>query len=215
MIDAKSQAQGVALLCDQNGVILQTVRDEIGFGDRVAEGQSFIALVDGASVEKALSFMVELRSEGAAFDWVMNVEFGDRITGMHFAGGAVGGRFLIVGATSSSEVARYYEELVQINSEQVNALRSATKETAVEAREWADRDHALYDELSRLNNELATMQRELTKKNIELGKLNEQKNQFIGMAAHDLRNPLGVILTYSNFMLREAKDCLTEQHVEF
>ncbi len=215
MIDANAQTQGVALLCDDNGVILETVRDEIGLGDRVAAGQPFIALVDSASVEKALSFLAALHNQGAAFDWIMNVAFDKQITAMHFAGGAVGGKFLIVGATSSSDVARFYEELMQINSEQVNALRSATKMTAVETSGRADRDHALYDELSRLNNELATMQRELTKKNIELGKLNEQKNQFIGMAAHDLRNPLGVILTYSNFLLRGGKDCLSEEHVEF
>lgn len=215
MIDTNSDTRGVALLCDDNGVILETVRDEIELGDRVAAGQSFIALVDGASVEKALSFLATLHSQGAAFDWVMNVAFGERLTAMHFTGGAVSDRFLIVGATSTSGVARFYEELMQINSEQVNALRSATKTTAVEARARADSDYALYDEMSRLNNELATMQRELAKKNIELGKLNEQKNQFIGMAAHDLRNPLGVIQTYSDFLLRDAKDCLSQEQIKF
>jgi signal transduction histidine kinase len=36
-----------------------------------------------------------------------------------------------------------------------------------------------------------------------LKKLNEQKNKFLGMAAHDLRNPIGAILGYSEMLLEE------------
>lgn len=39
------------------------------------------------------------------------------------------------------------------------------------------------------------------KSQVELLRLNEEKNRFLGMAAHDLRNPLGVILGYSDFLL--------------
>jgi len=66
-----------------------------------------------------------------------------------------------------------------------------------------------------LNNELATAQRELARKNAELARLNEQKNQFLGIAAHDLRNPLDVILTYSMFVLNEARDSLDPEHLDF
>ena len=52
--------------------------------------------------------------------------------------------------------------------------------------------------------------------NIELGKLNELKNQLLGMAAHDLRNPLSVILSCSDFLLDDASESLTEeQHRSF
>ncbi|HEX8203546.1 MAG TPA: hybrid sensor histidine kinase/response regulator, partial [Isosphaeraceae bacterium] len=60
---------------------------------------------------------------------------------------------------------------------------------------------SVYEELTRLNNDLGAAQRELARKNAELERLNAQKNQFLGMAAHDLRNPLGVILNYSDFLL--------------
>lgn len=49
------------------------------------------------------------------------------------------------------------------------------------------------EEFSSLNNELINLQRELSKKNRELTELNTIKNQFIGMVAHDLRNPISVI----------------------
>jgi signal transduction histidine kinase len=82
------------------------------------------------------------------------------------------------------------------------------------APEWdPERESRLFEDLSRLNNDLATAQRELTKKNLELARLNDQKNQFVGMAAHDLRNPLEVILTYSEFLLDEGA-CLPPEHLE-
>ncbi len=123
-------------------------------------------------------------------------------------------RLLIVGAKTSNGVRMLYEELMRINNEQTNALRAAVKtQTDLEAK--AGRDNALYDELSRLNNELANLQRQLAKKNVALERLNEQKDQFLGMAAHDLRNPLGVIMMYSEFLLEEASCVLDEEQNEF
>lgn len=57
------------------------------------------------------------------------------------------------------------------------------------------------DTLEESNRQLLQMHEELAAKNAELVRLNEEKNRFVGMAAHDLRNPLGVILGYSDFML--------------
>jgi signal transduction histidine kinase len=71
------------------------------------------------------------------------------------------------------------------------------------------------DDLSQLNNELVTIRRELAKRTAELEKLNEQKNQFLGMAAHDLRNPLGSILGFSQFLQRKAGSRLTEEEMRF
>jgi signal transduction histidine kinase len=66
-----------------------------------------------------------------------------------------------------------------------------------------------------LNNDLNNLTRELQKKNVQLSKLNDQKNEFIGMAAHDLRNPIGVIMGYSEFILEEAQGQLPEDHIRF
>ncbi len=143
------------------------------------------------------------------------------------------GRLLIVGAKTSNGVRMLYEELMRINNEQTNALRAAVKtQTTLEAKATlgarpaletgaspspfrGERDDVLYNELSRLNNELANLQRQLAKKNVALEQLNEQKNQFLGMAAHDLRNPLGVIMMYSEFLLEEASCVLDEEQNEF
>jgi signal transduction histidine kinase len=62
---------------------------------------------------------------------------------------------------------------------------------------------------------LYSQQLELERVNAELIKLNEKKNYFLGMAAHDLRNPLGNINLFSTFLLEETADKLTEGQVEY
>ena len=66
-----------------------------------------------------------------------------------------------------------------------------------------------------LNRELNDLTRQLHLANAELRELNQLKNRFLGMAAHDLRKPIGVIMTYSEFVLDEAGAQLSAQHQEF
>lgn len=51
------------------------------------------------------------------------------------------------------------------------------------------------------NAKLEASRSELEDQNTKLAALNTEKNRFIGMASHDLRNPLGVIMGYSEFLL--------------
>lgn len=62
---------------------------------------------------------------------------------------------------------------------------------------------------------LRESQGQLLDRNNRLETLNEQKNRLLGMAAHDLRNPLGVILAYSEFLESEAYDVLDGNQREF
>ncbi|MDZ7666741.1 MAG: HAMP domain-containing sensor histidine kinase [Desulfotignum sp.] len=66
-----------------------------------------------------------------------------------------------------------------------------------------------------LNQELNNLTRRLHKQNAQLARLNQEKNQFLGMAAHDLRKPIGLILTYSEFLLDEAARDLNTEHQTF
>mgnify|MGYP005838567343 CR=1 FL=1 len=57
-----------------------------------------------------------------------------------------------------------------------------------------------------LNNELNNLTRELQKKNVQLDQLDQLKNQFLGMAAHDLRNPISSIMMFSELVLESEPD---------
>ncbi len=58
--------------------------------------------------------------------------------------------------------------------------------------------------LTETNNEMAVLHRELAQKTNALEKAIAQNNQFLGMAAHDLRNPLHVIGGMSAVLLRST-----------
>ena len=55
--------------------------------------------------------------------------------------------------------------------------------------------------LQETGGSIARMTAELRDRNQKLAELNDQKNEFIGMAAHDLRNPLSVFLGFTELML--------------
>ena len=173
---------GVALLCDAQGAALRVIRDDLGIADGVVPGQPWTLLVDRGNFWKALDFLVELQSQGAAYDWELNVPLADQVTTLHVSGLVVDDRMWIVGARTRVGVLQLYEELMQINGEEVRALRTAVKEQTRLVHAQAERDRALYDEITHLNNELVNLQRELARKNAELERLNEQARETAALA---------------------------------
>lgn len=70
------------------------------------------------------------------------------------------------------------------------------------------------DNLEQSHRKLVQAHETLAQQNAQLLRLNEEKNGFIGMAAHDLRNPLGVILGYSDFLLMTHRNSLGKSEIE-
>jgi signal transduction histidine kinase len=61
---------------------------------------------------------------------------------------------------------------------------------------------------------LFSQQRELEEMNRQLQHLNEEKNYMLGVASHDLRNPIGNIITLAGFIDKESSH-LSPQHREY
>jgi signal transduction histidine kinase len=200
MTDLGRGMGGIAFLCGEQGSVLDVLYDGLGIAGEAILGRPFVLLVDRDSVAKALNFLVEVKTQGAMSDCELNIPFRDGLATLHFAGVAADGRVLLVGAPTGNGILQLCESLLQVDNEQVNPVRAALKGHVDAIRAQAGRDNRVYDELSQLNNELVTLQRELVKKNVELEKLNQLKSQFLGMAAHDLRTPLGLIWSYSEFI---------------
>ena len=78
-----------------------------------------------------------------------------------------------------------------------------------------DEQRRLGDEVLSLNSELNELTRRLHQANAELEQLNELKDRFLGMAAHDLRHPLGVLITYTDLLLTESRERLTAEEIGF
>lgn len=65
---------------------------------------------------------------------------------------------------------------------------------------------SLHSTLITLNAQIGNLNRELQKKTSQLERANELKNRFIGMAAHDLRNPIGGIHELAAILRRRAEE---------
>ena len=206
---------GIALSCDPQGVVLQVIRDSLGLASRIPAGTPLRVLAAEGAEEKIDLFLAELRTHQAVFDWEITVLVGPTLRVLHFAGARLPEGLLIVAAPSRYDLIHLHEQLALINNEQANIVRATAKEMALAAQSPRAREDSVYDDLGRLNNEMANLQRTLAKQNADLAALNSQKNRLLGMAAHDLRNPLGVILAYSEFLESEAFDKLDEEQQEF
>jgi signal transduction histidine kinase len=212
----QSEPVGIALNCDVEGRIINVVLDKIGVNEVENQTeQTIFDYIDAGSVEKTRLFLKDVNTNQACFDWEINFKVAGGVETLHLAGAILDEKLLVVGTRDSQNLMPLFEEMMRINNQQVNAFRSLYKDQLDSARKKTERDEELFDDLSRLNNELVQLQRELAKKNEVLARLNEQKNQFLGIAAHDLRNPLSAITAYSGLLLDEAQEILDEEQLEF
>lgn len=207
--------KGFAFLCDLNGNIEEILRDDFEFNQYVSKGFLFTKIVDESSRKNSLNFLMEIKKKNIAFDYRFDVPHRDKVYNLYFMGLSLHDKIIIIAANNHKEAIDFTNNLQKINNEQSNLIRSLIKDTSLERTRTINENQRLFDEISQLNNELVNLQRELVKKNEELSRLNELKNRFIGMAAHDLRNPLGAILNFSDFLEDETKDQLSEEHLQF
>ena len=223
----KEGHRGVVLVCDMEGGVREVLRDDLGVADGA---ERFGDLLQRGSREKGGRFLERLRDQGQAVGWELLVET-DPPRELFFAGGRTDAHLLVIGAASERSAMSLYQEMMSISNEQANLVRQAAEE-ARDARRQIERmseggaageprtaveggDLDPVSELSRVNNELTNLQRELARKNAELQRLSAQKDRFLGMAAHDLRNPLGVILGYADFLQGEMGPELDDRQRRF
>lgn len=204
--------KGFVLSCNGELNICEIVFN--GFGENIEHliQTPLPDICDPLERPKMGEFIESIREKGAVFNWEINVNLGNNIKPLKFSGSLLKENFIIIGLETNNDVPFLFDELMKINNEQTNYIRSILKENFNDR--LTEEEQSSLDELSKLNNEMANLQRELAKKNAELKKLNDLKNQFLGMAAHDLRNPLGNILNYSEFLMEETAN-LNEEQIEF
>jgi signal transduction histidine kinase len=84
-------------------------------------------------------------------------------------------------------------------------------QTQDEVADLARLHDSMITRLAETGGSIARLTAELHDRNLKLAELNDQKNAFLGMAAHDLRNPLGVFLGFSELLLKGHVGKLSEE----
>ncbi len=194
----------LAFRCDAAGIVEEIVADDLGLNCPLAAGQSMLSIIDPPSHQKAMQFLDTVVARRAASGWELTVVSDSRPFAAVFSGAMQKERLFIVVGRSARDITDVVETLEQINNEQLNNFRMAFRDQHDSFDRRVRTDAQAYEQLSRLNNELSNTQRELAAKSTELTRLNEEKNRFLGMAAHDLRNPLTVILGYANYLTMDG-----------
>ena len=108
-------------------------------------------------------------------------------------------------------VYRQPNEILVVCEYDVMELARLNNDLAAMNREVSNLQRALMHEKRRLEDTLT----ELRDANDQLTALNEQKTQFVGMAAHDLRSPLGTITMAAQCLKVRAGDILDEDSLDF
>jgi len=114
---------------------------------------------------------------------------------------------LIISSSRLTEVENMILETLEAHGLQLGTdfhLRTEEAGTVQQLEKPKSEDQFYFDELTRLNNEFIKAQRELAKANAGLKEMVELRNRFVGMAAHDLRNPISIIRSFSEILKNDA-----------
>ncbi len=185
----RSSPEGVALRCAPDGVVERVVVHNLS-GAEIAGSLS--ASVDDGSIASCRLFLRSLLRGGLARSTPMRL--GTRDVHCFGIGNAV------IGVIDPLTAAAFAESV-----EGFETLAAAIRRT--------DDTYQLYEDLARANNELVTAQRELARSVAELQRLNAYKDELLGMAAHDLRNPLSANAAFIAFLLEDSAGFSANDHM--
>lgn len=104
-----------------------------------------------------------------------------------------GDQMLVTGEIDLERINKQNQRLSELNRETSNLQRQLTKDKIL-------LEHTLYD---------------LKKANEQLGIVNEEKNKFMNMAAHDLRNPIAIAISYADILINDPDSFSASQRETF
>ncbi|MFN2340593.1 MAG: diguanylate cyclase domain-containing protein [Halanaerobium sp.] len=128
------------------------------------EKENLSHYIDEGSLQKYFSILKEVKEKEVVFGREINLHLGEKLESYIFIMlKNVGSDNILIAANQSEGIIKYYEELMKINNNYVNDLRRSIKEKIAEEKPFSDDE--IYNEMSRLNNELVNLQRKLNKQN--------------------------------------------------
>ncbi len=209
-----SEFSSMVITLSRSGVIEFIENDPFSLSEYFPSGRNFIAGFSRDNLPKLLDFFETINRTSAAQDWEFVLQKDDAPLVLYVSGFLSDNRIILIAAGERKEllkdVARYLE-----NSPVVSPL----EESADSGKDIINRniaqDETVLEDLILLNNEYANLQRTLAKRNQKLKQLIKEKNQFLAIASHDLRKPLSVILSFTDFVRDEAGDILSDEHIDF
>ena len=163
MINAKQANKGFIIEMDNESQIKEVIFNSLD-GEVEFENKNFSSFIEEGSLQKYFSLLNEIKDKEVIFGREINLCLNDKSESYLFI---VLNNFsdnnVLIAANQSEGIIKYYEELMKINNSYVNNLRRNIKDKISEQKPQSDDE--IYNEMSRLNNELVNLQRILNKQN--------------------------------------------------
>jgi signal transduction histidine kinase len=170
-------------------------------------GSSFLDLLDEGSRGKGVLLLEHLRIHGVALGWELRLDDEDG-TLLRFSGIREDGKLLVLGTPVGVDLDAVLSAITTINNTVLNRLRDLER---AQANALEVPVGPAVSDYASLDRELVDLHRELARRTVQLEEVNDQKNQLIGMAAHDLRNPIGAIRGFAQLLLSRVGDRLDDR----
>ena len=216
---------GIVFICDHNGIVLHVHRDDYEIFGTLAGREHLSRYIADSSKETVNRFFVLLASEGMSSS--RPIEFLTTGASQTFfcTGMRLRDSFLLFGAATLSDLGALIPLTLYQNEVPVNLLTVFEFDPSHGSTTLSD--YKVYDDLTRLNNELVNMSRELSDTQVELemeaDELNKeilvriQAEQALSVAIkklnllssitrHDINNQLTVLMGYLTILKKKQPD---------
>ena len=218
MMGSETQPRALAVVCDARGVVRKVLLSRGRDLQEPQPGSPLSRVADADSEEKLGNMISTAMSDDLSVNWQLDLRLPDRLETLNFAAVRAGDSVIVVGARLLDDLLLLLGDLGDQRSsfdtgEAPDALLARFADAVTRYDGIAQSESEIYDELTGLYNDMSSLQRELAKKTVQLREMNRLKNQFVGMAAHDLRNPLGNILNLAEFI--SEPDSTDAERLEF
>jgi hypothetical protein len=161
----QASPSGLALRCTHHGTIIEILRNDLDLAEDIQTGATLTSVVDRAGLDKLLNFLVELRTRGSTSIWTLNIAVCGVLRPLAFAGVMQGEELFIFAAETGNATVGLCRQILGDHLQDGMFPR---------AGDSLESDSNVFDELTRLNNEMANLQRQMAKKNAELEQLNRE-----------------------------------------
>ena len=180
-----SALDGLALLCTPDGAVQTVARDML---EGAPIGGTLCDSVDASTRDACRLFLQGVSRGGFSRSTPLRIGTRD----VHCFGLRDGDVVVVAGVIDPATAAAFADSV-----EGFGRLATEIRRT--------HSTYQLYEQLALANNELVTAQRELARTVAELQRLNGYKDELLGMAAHDLRNPLHANAAYISFLMQDSE----------
>ena len=219
----KEISNGFYLICNRKGQVNDVLFDDLGLISKGRLPIQFGDIMDNESLKKASDFWENILNNEFVFDFEMHVKREElEPMPMKFIGGCFDNQVWVIGVSNNKVLQKILNELMLINNEQQNLIRSAEKKLSKFNDNRQEPSLDLYDELSGMNNELMNAQRKLAKQNQEILRLNKELREtnkklehFAYSVSHDLKEPLRMVRVFMNRLDEKYGDSLDEKAKQY